>query len=101
MKELFLTSMAYNCLQGPYQDIYFLISVYKFKYLPLNYNCKQFFDNDEQINKKNKDTKYIKFYVENQKFSPFKYTIEEIFDASLDPVIIHLYHEKTYLGTAN
>ena len=100
-ERAFFTSMAYDYLQGPYQDIYFLISVYKFKYFPLNYNCKQFFDNDEQIIKKKKDTKYIKFYLKNQKFSPFKYKIEEIFDASLDPVIIHIYHEKVYRGTAN
>lgn len=53
-ERAFFTSMAYNYLQNPFQDILFLISVYKFKYLPLNYNCKQFFDNDEQIIKKKK-----------------------------------------------
>ena len=36
--------------------------------------------------------------MKNQKYSPFKYKIEEIFDASLDPVIIHIYHEKIYRG---
>ena len=100
-ERAFFTSMAYNYLQTPFQDIFFLISAYKFKYLPLNYNCKQFFDYDEQIIKKKKDTKYIKYYAGNQRFSPFKYNIEEIFDASLDPVIIHIYHEKIHRGTAN
>ena len=99
-ERAYFASMAYEFLHGPYQDIYFMISVYKFKYFPLNYNCKQFFDNDEQIKNK-KITKYINFYTSRQKYSPFKYNIDEIFDASRDPVIIHIYHEKTYLGTAN
>ena len=92
--------MAYSFLQCPYQEIYFFISVYRFKFLPLNYNCKQFYDNDTQMNDK-KITKYIKFYTRKQKFSPFKYEIGEINEASLNPVIMHIYHEKTYLGTAN
>ena len=100
-ERIYYSAMAYDFLQGPYQDIYFLISDYKVKFLPLNYNCKQFFDNDEQLINRVNDTKYIKFYMDIQKNSPFKYTIEEIFDAASDPVIVHIYHEKTYKGTAN
>ena len=84
----------------PLSRNFFFISVYRFKFLPLNYNCKQFYDNDIEMLEK-KETKYIKYYTKKQKFSPFKYEIEEINDASLNPVITHIYHEKTFLGTAN
>ena len=100
-ERAYFTSLAYNYLQCPYQEIFFFISVYRFKYLPLNYNCKQFYDNNKEMALRKKNTKYIKFYTKNQKFSPFKYEIEEIINASLNPVILHIYHEKIYLGTAN
>ena len=100
-EKAFFTSMAYKYLQCPYQEIFFFISTYKFKFFPLNYNCKQFYDNDKQIILKIKNTKYINYYTQNQKYSPFRYTLKEINDASLDPVIIHIYHEKIYLGSAN
>lgn len=100
-EKAFYTSMAYNYLQCPYQEIFFFISTYRFKFFPLNYNCKIFYDNDQQILSKINNTKYINFYRKYQKYSPFNYTLEEINDASFDPVIIHIYHEKIFLGNAN
>ena len=39
--------------------------------------------------------------MKKQKNSPFKYTIEEIFDAAANPIINHLYQTKPILNSAN
>lgn len=93
-KKAFFMSKAYLTLPCPYQDILFIISNYRFKYMPLKYNCKRFFENDEQMKNKVNETKLIKKWIKKQKYSPYKYLIEEILEAALDPVINHLYQDK-------
>jgi len=69
-----------------------------FKFMPLKYNCKLLFNYDSKfINIKNL-TKQIKSLIKRQKFSPFKYSVEEIKDAAKDPVINHFYHNKIQKG---
>ena len=97
----FFTAIAYKDLPCPYQDIFLVISNFKFKFWPLNYNCPQFFENDEQIREKKTDTVWIKNFMKLQVNSPFKYTIDEIIDAAADPVINHLYHAKPHHNSAN
>ena len=97
----FFASIAYSFLPCPYQDIFLVISNFKFKFWPLNYNCPQFFEDDNQLKERKNDTEWIKTFMEKQKNSPFKYTIEEIFDAASDPIINHLYATKPILNLAN
>ena len=78
-----------------------MISDYKIKIFPLNYNFKQFYENKEQLYNRNRTTDYIMRWIHSQKFSPFKYTKDEIYEAALDPVIIHLYQDKIQAGAAN
>ena len=100
-QKAFFASIAYSHLPCPYQDILLIISNFKFKYWPLNYNCPQFFANEEQLKERKNDTIWIKTFMGMQNNSPFKYTIDEIFDAASDPVINHLYPTKPILGLAN
>jgi len=97
----FYASIAYSYLPCPYQDIFLVISNFKFKFWPLNYNCPQFFENDKQLKERKNDTEWIKSFMEKQKNSPFKYTLDEIFDAADDPIISHLYSTKPILNLAN
>ena len=97
----FFTAIAYKDLPCPYQDIFLVISNFKFKFWPLNYNCPQFFENDEQLRERKNDTVWIKDFMNLQVNSPFKYTVDEIIDAAADPVINHLYHTKPHLDMAN
>ena len=97
-KKSILVSRAYHVLPCPYQDIIFVISDFKFKYMPLKYNCKLFFENDEQMKNRDINSKYIKKWIENQKYSPYRYSVEEILEAAIDPVINHIYQEKIYKG---
>ena len=93
-KKAFFMSKAYLELPCPYQDILFIISNYRFKYMPLKYNCKQFFDNDEQMKNKTHETILINKWISRQIYSPYKYSVEEILEAALDPVINHIYQSK-------
>ena len=81
--------------------MFFLVSQYKIKYFPLKYNCPQFFDNDEQFTNKNYDTYMIKDYMNGQKNSPFKYTLDEIIEAESNHVLQHLFTTKPYSEQAN
>lgn len=76
-KEAFFAAIAYEDLPCPYQDIFLIISHFKFKYLPLNYNCDDFY-NDERELKERTVTDKINNYMKCQKNSPFKYTLNEI-----------------------
>ena len=100
-QKAFLVSIAYNHLGCPYQDIFITISNFKFKFWPLNYNCPQFFENEEQLKERKNDTIWIKDYMNTQKNSPFKYSIDEIFDAAADPVINHIFSTKAFMNNAN
>jgi len=97
-KKAFFISISYKKLVCPFQDILLSISIYKFKFMPLKYNCRLLFNNDSKfINIKN-ITPQIKNLIKRQRYSPFKYSIEEIIDAAKDPVINHFYHYKIEKG---
>ena len=97
-KKAFFFSKSYSYLGTPFQDILVSLSIYKFKYLPLKYNCKIFFDNNEQIIKKINYTKTIERWVYYQRYSPYKYSINEILEAAYNPVISHFYQRKIHNG---
>lgn len=100
-KRAFFAGIAYNHLPCPYQDIFLMISNYKFKYWPLNYNCPQFFQTDKEMNEKTYNTSAFKGWLGSQKNTPFRYKKEELMNAALNPVIIHLYFNKPFLNSAN
>ena len=99
-ENAFFAAMAYNHLPCPSQDILLMIIRYKFKYWPLNYNCPQFFKNNEK-NKKDYNTSAMNHWLSFQENSPFRYSKKELIEASLDPVIIHLYANKPFWNIAN
>ena len=99
-KNSIFSSLAYEYLPCPFQDIFFMISNYKFKYLPLNYNCPQFF-NDKEKNLINYNSRSINNWLLMQRHSPLRYSKEEMVEASMNPVIVHLYGNKPYLNLAN
>ena len=92
--------MSYNNILCPFQEIFMMIINYKFKYWPLNYNCPQFFRDNEKNLTDNNSTE-IKHWLFFQEFSPFKYSKQELLEASRDPVILHLYKTKPFLNMAN
>jgi len=99
-KNSFFAAMAYKHLPCPYQDILFMVSNYKFKYWPLNYNCPQFFTDSEK-NLKDYKSRAIKNWLSTQKNSPFRYSKEELVEASKNPIIIHMYGNKPFWNLAN
>ena len=100
-KAAFFTSMAYSSFECPYQDILLLISNFKFKYFPLNYNCRQFYQNKSEFINNNYKSGELNYWLDLQKFSPFKHSKEELVNAALNPVIIHLYKTKPFKNNAN
>ena len=66
--------------------------------MPLKYNTKLFFESDEQMKNRKIDNKLIQKWIRHQKDSQFKYSIDEILEAALDPVINHIYQEKITKG---
>jgi len=100
-KSAFFASLAYENFPCPYQDILFMISSYKFKIFPLNFNCIQFYESKEIFIKNNFTSKEINKWMTSQNLSPFKYTKDEIINAALDPVIVHFYKNKPFLNDAN
>ena len=100
-KKAYFTSIAYNDFPCPFQDILLVISDFKFKYMPLNFNVPQFLDDGDEVNNKYKIINSIKQWMDFQKFSPFKYTYEELIVAALKPVINNLHNNKPYMGKAN
>jgi lipopolysaccharide biosynthesis glycosyltransferase len=99
-KNSFFSSLAYEHLPCPYQDIFLMISNYKFKYWPLNYNCPQFF-NDNEKNLINYNSSAIYNWLLSQQYSQYRYSKEELVEASINPVIVHLYANKPFLNLAN
>jgi hypothetical protein len=100
-EKAFFTTYAYRVINLPYQDIFLKISDFKIKIFPLNYNCKQFYSYKEQIYNRNITNNYIMKWIHGQKFSIFKYSKDEIYEAALDPVIVHLYQDKIQAGDVN
>ena len=100
-KKAFFTYIAYNYLPCPYQDILLYISNFKFAFFPLNYNCPQFYKSKQKFINNKYNSKEINKWIDDQKLSPFKYTKNELIDAALNPVIIHLYKAKPFKNLAN
>ena len=95
----YFARMAYDYFPCPTQEMFLLISQYKFKYFPLNYNCPEFFDK-ETMNTNYNSSKMIN-YLKLQKNSIFKYTIKEMKEAEYNQVINHLFTGKPYQNNAN
>ena len=70
------------------------ISNFKFKYWPLNFNSPHFYDNDEDLKQRNPNNERISGFLNTQRNSLFKYTLDEIIDSEADQVISHLYGRK-------
>lgn len=81
-KKAFYISKSYTKLSCPFQDILISISIYKFKYFPLKYIVKSFLIMMNKWKKIN-NTKTIKLWINNQRNSPYKYSIKEILEASI------------------
>ena len=96
-----MASYAYEYLPTPFQDILLMLVNYKFKFFPLNYNCIQFFENQEEFEKNNYSSREIDFWMNTQRLTPFKHTKEELINASLNTVIAHLYTTKPFQHGAN
>ena len=100
-KRAFFAAIAYNHLPCPYQDLFLMVSNYKFKYWPLNYNAPQFFQTDQEIKDKPENASSILNWLKSQENTPFRYNVDELMNAALHPVIYHLYFNKPYLNLAN
>ena len=92
-KKAVFMSKSYNNFVCPTQDILITISYWKFKYIPLKFNIHDYYKNKEEETKKIR-TKRIRSYLKLQMFSPYKYSVNEIYDAMSNPVIIHFYNNK-------
>ena len=97
----YFARLAYDNLPCPTQEMFFMISNYKFKYFPLIYNCPQFVGEDMKFKKKQDDSPLIKSYLENQKNSIFKYTYGELIEAESRKIVIHLFTTKILAKKAN
>ena len=89
--KAYFTSYFTASLIFPYQDLLSILPFYKIKILPLKYNCKLFFDNDEQMKNKDSRTSYIQTFLNKQSGNSVRYSLEEVMEAALDPVIFHYY----------
>ena len=97
----YFTRFAYRHLPCPTQEMFFLVSQYKFKFFPLIYNYPQLFNNDLEIKNKIYNNSLIYWYMKEQNNSQYKYTIDEIIDAESNHVINHLFTTKPYWNKAN
>ena len=100
-KRAFSASITYEYLPCPFQDILLMISNYNFKMFPLNFNCVQFYKDKEKFIKDNFQSEELIIWMNDQKLSPFKYSKEELVNAAMNPIIIHLYKNKPYYNAAN
>ena len=92
-KKSVFVSKSYHYFKCPTQDILITVANYKFKYIPLNYNLRLYFENETEKLKK-KRIPMIKRWMKIQRFSPYKYRVDELLDAMIDPVIYHFYMDK-------
>ena len=100
-KTAFYTSLAFSYFPCPYQDILLLISNFRFKFFPMNYNCKQFYQSKSEFINNNFTSPEIDYWMDFQKLSPFRYSKEELVNAALNPVILHLYKSKPFKNKSN
>lgn len=92
-KKAVFVGKSYHYFECPVQDILITITNYKFVYFPLNYNLVLYYENDsDSLNRRMIPS--IGVWLKIQRFSPHKYTFDEIVDAMTDPVIHHFYLEK-------
>ena len=92
-KKSVFVGKSYNYFKCPTQDILITVANYKFQYIPLNFNIRLYFRNEkERMMKKKIPT--VKRWLRIQKYSPYKYRLDEIFDAMNDPVVHHFYMDK-------
>ena len=92
-KKAIFMSKSYNNFKCPTQDILITIANYKFKYIPLKYNLHIYYRSKEEEVKKYM-TNWVNGFLKSQRFSPYRYSKEEIFNAMDDPVIYHFYLMK-------
>ena len=92
-KKAIFMSKSYNNFKCPTQDILITIANYKFKYIPLKYNLHIYYRSKEEEAKKYM-TNWVNGFLKSQRFSPYRYSKEEIFNAMDDPVIYHFYLKK-------
>ena len=97
----YFVRFAYDYLPCPTQEMFFFISQYKIKYFPLEYNCPEFFHNEEEIINKKYDNSLIKFYMQGQQNSHLKYNLDEIIKADSNSVLQHLFYTKPFLSATN
>ena len=97
----YFTRQAYNYFPCPTQEMFLLISQYKFKYFPINYNCPEFYKDEIDFISKKYNSSQLKNYLQLQKNSPFRYTLKEIIEAESNQVVSHLFTSKPYQNNAN
>lgn len=92
-KKAVFVGKSYHSFECPVQDILITITNYKFSYFPLNFNLVLYYENeDDALNRKMIPS--IRTWQKIQRFSPHKYTFDEIVDAMKDPIVQHFYLEK-------
>jgi len=67
----------------------------------MNYNCKQFYQSKSEFINNNFTSPEIDNWMDFQKLSPFRYSKEELVNAALNPVILHLYKSKPFKNKSN
>ena len=92
-KKAVFVGKSYHYFKCPTQDILITVANYKFKYFPLNYNIRLYFQNETEKSQRIK-IPTVERWMRIQNFTPYKYNINEIFDAMNDPVVHHFYMDK-------
>ena len=92
-KKAVFVGKSYNSFECPVQAILITITNYRFAYLPLNFNVNLYYEHFDDILNRRKIPS-IEDWLKFQRFSPYKYTFDELVDAMIDPVINHYYIGK-------
>ena len=92
-KKAVFVGKSYHYFECPVQEILITITLYKFAYIPLNYNLNLYYENEsDSLNRRMIPS--IGTWQRIQRFSPHKYSFDELVDAMTDPVVQHFYLEK-------
>ena len=97
----YFVRLAYEYLPCPTQEMFFLVSQFKFKFFPIIYNYPQFFTNEADFQNKIYNSSLLNLYLQYQNNSPFKYTLDEIIEAEKNKVINHLFLAKPFHNKAS
>ena len=92
-KKSVFVGKSYHYFKSPTQDILITVANYKFKYIPLNFNLRLYFRNETEKLKKIR-IPTVERWLRIQRFTPYKYSLNEIFEAMYDPVVQHFYLNK-------